>query len=124
VSRMNGVSRECLDKFVQIFIDNNLIYLRQQKNLTNFALGTTLFLEKEVMQETVEMLFCQLRILQLGHGISEEGIMVEPTKVEAIRECLLPTNVPEVSSSMGLVGYCRRFVEGFEDRKSDHEHPK
>jgi hypothetical protein len=37
---------------------------------------------------------------------------VDPMKVEAIVECPALTNVPEVHSFMGLVGYYRRFVEG------------
>jgi hypothetical protein len=38
---------------------------------------------------------------------------MDPTKLEAIMECPAPTNVLEVRSFMGLVGYYRRFVEGF-----------
>jgi hypothetical protein len=53
-----------------------------------------------------------LRIHCLGHVISDEGIIVDPMKVEAIMECPVLTNVPEVCSFMGLVGYYRWFVEG------------
>jgi hypothetical protein len=49
----------------------------------------------------------------LGHIISGEGIVVDPTKVEATMECPTPTNVQEVHSLMGLAGYYRRFDEGF-----------
>jgi hypothetical protein len=59
------------------------------------------------------MLFYQFRIHYLGHVISGEGIVVDPTKVEAIMEWPVPTNVTEVHSFMGLAGYYRRFVEGF-----------
>jgi hypothetical protein len=38
---------------------------------------------------------------------------VDPTKVEAIMEWPVPTNVMEVRSFMGLAGYYRQFVEGF-----------
>jgi hypothetical protein len=38
---------------------------------------------------------------------------VDPTKVEAIMEWLVSTNVLEVCSFMGLAGYYRWFVEGF-----------
>jgi hypothetical protein len=49
----------------------------------------------------------------LEHIISREGIVVDPTKVEAIMEWPAPMNVQEVCSFMGLAGYYQRFIEGF-----------
>jgi hypothetical protein len=57
--------------------------------------------------------FYQSKIHYLGHVISDEGIVVDPVKVEAIMEWPASTNVPEVRSFMGLVGYYRWFVKGF-----------
>jgi hypothetical protein len=55
----------------------------------------------------------------LGHIISEDGIAVDPEKVEAIREWSVPKNVTKVRSLMVLAGYYRRFIEGF----SEISHP-
>jgi hypothetical protein len=57
--------------------------------------------------------FFQKEIHYLGHIISGEGIFVDLEKVKAIIEWLVPKNAHEVRSFMGLVGYYRRFVEGF-----------
>ena len=49
----------------------------------------------------------------MGHIISYEGISVDPEKIEAIMNWPTPRNVTDVIYFMGLVGYYRRFIEGF-----------
>ena len=45
--------------------------------------------------------------------MSKEGIMVDPKKIEAVRDTVRPASVTEIRSFLGLAGYYRRFVEGF-----------
>ena len=49
----------------------------------------------------------------LGHIIWEEGISVDPEKIEAIMNWPTPRNVKDVRYFMGLAGYYMRFIEGF-----------
>jgi hypothetical protein len=49
----------------------------------------------------------------LGHIISKEWIVVDPENIEAIIEWLVPNNVTQIKSFMGLVGYYRRFIVEF-----------
>ena len=57
--------------------------------------------------------FYKDKIHYLGHIISEEGIFVDPEKIEAIMNWPTPRNVTDVRSFMGLAGYYRRLIEGF-----------
>ena len=53
------------------------------------------------------------KIHYLGHIISDEGIFVDPEKIEAIMNWPTPRNVTDVRSLSKLVKYYRRFIEGF-----------
>ena len=48
----------------------------------------------------------------MGHIVSEEGILVDLEKIEAIMNWPTPRIVTDVRSFMGLAGYYRRFIEG------------
>ena len=45
--------------------------------------------------------------------MTKDCVLVDQTKIEAIRGCSRPTFVHEVWSFVGLAGYARSFVEGF-----------
>ena len=104
---MNRVFHEYLDQLVIVFIDDILVYSKSQ----------------EVHEEHLRMVLQILRdrkcefwlnqVMFLGHVTSRDGITVDPSKIEAIVNWAVPTNVSEVRSFLGLVGYYRRFVEGF-----------
>ena len=57
--------------------------------------------------------FYRDRIQYLGLIISEEGISVDPEKIDSIMNWPAPRNVTDVRSLTGLEGYYRRFIEGF-----------
>ncbi|GJZ22136.1 reverse transcriptase domain-containing protein [Tanacetum coccineum] len=49
----------------------------------------------------------------LGHLIDNQGLHVDPDKIEAIKNWTSPTTPIEVRQFLGLAGYYRRFIEGF-----------
>src|SRR6187200_83480 len=110
MSMMNKVFMEFLDKFVVVFIDDILVY---SKNEEEHAEHLHLVLEKLTEHQLyAKFSKCEFWLKQvgfLGHVISGEGIVVDPVKVQAVIEWLAPTSVGEIRSFLGLAGYYRRF---------------
>ena len=49
----------------------------------------------------------------MGNIILDEGISIDPEKIEVIMNWNTPRNVTDVISFMGLARYYRRFIERF-----------
>ena len=49
----------------------------------------------------------------LGHVVSDQGVEVDPKKIEAVKNWLRPLTPTYIRSFSGLDNYYRRFVKGF-----------
>jgi hypothetical protein len=57
---------------------------------------------------------CQVKqVSSLSHVISKEGISVDSSKIQNMLSWNAPTSDVDIHSSHGLVGYYRKFIEGF-----------
>ena len=57
--------------------------------------------------------FLQPKVQFLGHVVSTEGIMPDPSKTDQVKEWPVPTSVKETQQFLGLASYYRRFIKGF-----------
>ncbi|GJU05769.1 hypothetical protein Tco_1122199 [Tanacetum coccineum] len=48
-----------------------------------------------------------------SHVIDSRGILVDPAKIESIKDWASPKTPTEIRQFLGLAGYYRRFIEGF-----------
>ncbi|GJY56990.1 putative reverse transcriptase domain-containing protein, partial [Tanacetum coccineum] len=49
----------------------------------------------------------------LGHVINGNGIHMDPSEIEAVKNWKAPRTLTKVCSFLGLAGYYRRFIENF-----------
>jgi len=111
---MNGIFRNYLDKFVIVFLDDILIYYKsKEEHEYHVRLVLQVIREHHLYAKLSKCSFYQEQVHYLGHIVLEEGIVVDPEKIEAIRGWSAPRNVSKNISFMGLVGYYRIFITGF-----------
>ena len=100
---MNRVFLLCLDRFVMVFIDDILVYSKDREDHDTHLRVVLETLRKE--QLYAKMSKCELWLKEvsfLEHIVSEEGIRVDPRKIEVILEWKPPRSVTEVHSFLGL----------------------
>ena len=111
---MNRVFRLYLDQFFVVFIDDILVYCRDEKeHEQHLKIVLQTLREKKLYAKLSKSDFWLKEISFLGHIVSAEGIRVDPVKIEAVVNWKPPRSVIEVRSFLGLAGYYRRFVKGF-----------
>ncbi|GJV67412.1 putative reverse transcriptase domain-containing protein [Tanacetum coccineum] len=49
----------------------------------------------------------------LGHVVNHDGIHMDPSKVESVKNWKIPESSTKIRSFLGLAGYYRRFIENF-----------
>ncbi|EOX93994.1 DNA/RNA polymerases superfamily protein [Theobroma cacao] len=111
---MNRVFHPYLDKFVIVFIDDILVYSKNDdEHVAHLHIVLQTLRERQLYAKFSKCEFWLKEVVFLGHVVSGAGIYVDPKKIEAILQWEQPRTVTEIRSFLGLAGYYRRFVQGF-----------
>nr|GEW15319.1 putative reverse transcriptase domain-containing protein [Tanacetum cinerariifolium] len=114
---MDLMNRECkpyLDKFVIVFIDDILIYLKSKQEHEEHLKLILEFLKKEELYAKFSK--CEFwipKVQFLGHVINSKGIHIDLAKIESIKDWASPKTPTEIRQLLGLAGYYQRFIRGF-----------
>jgi hypothetical protein len=105
---MNKIFMEYLDKFVVVFIDDILIYSKnEEEHEEHLRLVLQKLREHELYAKFNKCEFWLKEVAFLGHIITNGGIAVDPSKVSDVLKWEPPRTVSEVKSFLGLAGYYR-----------------
>jgi hypothetical protein len=111
---MNSVFKPELDKFVVVFIDDILVYSRnEEEHVGHLHVALQCLREHRLYAKLSKCDFWLKEIKFLGHTISQDGIAVDSDKVQEVMNWKPPTTIYQIRSFLGLAGYYRRFIPDF-----------
>ena len=106
IDYMTGFLDPFLDKFVVMFIDDILIYFKTQKeHEEHLRIVLHILKEKHLYAKLEKCDFWLKEVKFLGYVINENGMTVDPKKVEAILSQEWLKTVIEIRRLLGLTRY-------------------
>ncbi|WVZ58363.1 LOW QUALITY PROTEIN: hypothetical protein U9M48_008642 [Paspalum notatum var. saurae] len=111
---MNEVLRPFIGLFVVVYFDDILIYsTSMHEHLEHLRAVFDALRAARLFGNIEKCIFCTQRVAFLGYVVTPQGIEVDSSKIDAIREWPTPTTITQIRSFLGLAGFYRRFVPNF-----------
>ena len=111
---MNEVLKEFIGKFVIVYLDDILIFSQNgEEHLRNLKLVLRTSQKEKLLINLNKCSSLKKEFVYLRFTVSEEGLKMDPNKVQAILNWSIPKNAYEVRSFHGLVSFYRKFINNF-----------
>jgi hypothetical protein len=109
---MNEVLKEFIGKFVIVYLDDILIYSQtKEEHLRHLKMVLSTLQKNKLLINLKKCSFMKNELIYLGFVISEDGLKMDPEKVQAIVSWPTPRSVFEVRSFHGLASFYRKFIK-------------
>jgi len=96
---MNRIFHAYLDRFVVVFIDDILIYSKtEEEHAEHLKIVLQVLKEKKLYAKLSKSEFWLNEVRFACHVISGSGIVVDPSKVDAVSQWKTPKSITEVRS--------------------------
>ena len=110
---MQDVFRPLLDKCVVVYLDDILVYSKTpEEHIKHLRQVLELLRQHKLFGKLSKCEFACNAVEYLGHIVSDQGITVEPKKINAVKAWPTPADKHQLMQFLGLSNYYRRFVKG------------
>jgi hypothetical protein len=113
---MNDVFADLLDVYVIIYLDDILVYSNDPSEHAAHVREVLRRLRKHGMYARVEKCYFSVDTVEyLGYILSPEGLSMDESKVEVIKNWPIPRKVKDIQSFLGFANFYRRFIHQYSD---------
>lgn len=103
-----------LREFVLVVFDDILVYSRNvEDHLKHVKIVLSILRKQQLFAKLSKCSFGQDHVEYLGHIIDQEGVRVDPNKIESVKGWPVPKTIKALRGFLCLTGYYRKFVRGY-----------
>jgi hypothetical protein len=111
---MNQALQPYIGKSVVVYFDDILIYsVDLRMHLQHLREVLTVLRKEQFFAAKGKCVFLSNQVLFLGYIVSSEGLSVDESKIEVIKQWPQPQTMTDVRSFHGLASFYRRFIPHF-----------
>lgn len=111
---MNSMLHEYIGKFIYIFIDDILVYSRnEEEHKEHLKLVFEACMKGNLRLRLEKCQFGKSKVVYLGHEVGANGLQPAEANEKKILELREPKSCDEVRSLLGTTGHYRRFIEDY-----------
>jgi hypothetical protein len=114
VTLSNGTRVVALGTFIQIYMDDLLIYSKTaEEHLEHLGIVFEILKANQIYLNPNKCEFNKPEVRFLGHLVSKEGVRPDPDKVKVMKEWPAPTDKHELYRFLGFANYFRLFIRSY-----------
>jgi hypothetical protein len=111
---MNNTMSPLLRKCAIVFFDDILVYNTSlESHVCHLRQVLDLLVHDNWKIKLSKCSYATNQVTYLGHVVNSQGIVTDPTKIQAIAQWPVPSSLKELRSFLGLAGYYRKFIRHF-----------
>jgi hypothetical protein len=111
---INEALADLIDVICVVYLDDILIYSDDpEDHQMHVSQVLERLREKGLYAKPSKCVFSTKEVEFLGFIVNTEGVVMEPSRIETIRDWPVPTSFREVQVFLGFANFYRRFVSGY-----------